>query len=217
MSAIKAIVFDMDGVLVDAKEWHYESLNQALALFGYCISRSDHLSRYDGLPTRCKLKMLTEERSLPKGLHEFINRLKQKFLLDAARLQCRPNPLHIEALTRLKGDGLKLAMASNSVRHTVDLFAEKTGLEKLLEFRLSNEDVEHPKPAPEIYLKAAEKLGVTPAECVVVEDGVYGIEAAQRAGCRVFPVKHVDDVNYPALRQFVGEIESRSAPFKRAA
>ena len=77
MSKIKAVIFDMDGVLIDAKDWHYEALNQALELFGYKISRYDHLVTFDGLPTKKKLEMLTIEKGLPKGLHKFINHMKQ--------------------------------------------------------------------------------------------------------------------------------------------
>ena len=61
---IKAVLFDMDGVLIDAKEWHYEALNRALALFGMPISRFEHLTTFDGLPTRKKLEMLSLELSL---------------------------------------------------------------------------------------------------------------------------------------------------------
>ncbi|WP_244574490.1 HAD hydrolase-like protein [Cohaesibacter sp. ES.047] len=74
---IKAIIFDMDGVLIEAKDWHYEALNRALLLFGYEISRFDHLTTYDGLPTRKKLEMLSAERNLPRSLHSFINEMKQ--------------------------------------------------------------------------------------------------------------------------------------------
>ena len=80
---IKAIVFDMDGVLIEAKDWHYEALNKALRLFGYEISRYDHLVTYDGLPTSKKLEMLSLEKGLPTGLHQFINQMKQSYkLLD---------------------------------------------------------------------------------------------------------------------------------------
>ena len=72
---IKAIIFDMDGVLIDAKEWHYEALNRALSLFGLSISRYDHLTTYDGLPTKKKLEMLSLERDLPRELHSFINEM----------------------------------------------------------------------------------------------------------------------------------------------
>jgi beta-phosphoglucomutase-like phosphatase (HAD superfamily) len=78
---VEAIVFDMDGVLIDAREWHYEALNRALGLFGFAISRSDHLSVYDGLPTKRKLQMLSIERGLPSALHEFLNDLKQQYTI----------------------------------------------------------------------------------------------------------------------------------------
>lgn len=81
MSKIKAVIFDMDGVLIDAKDWHYEALNQALELFGYKISRYDHLVTFDGLPTKKKLEMLTIEKGLPKGLHKFINHMKQIYTM----------------------------------------------------------------------------------------------------------------------------------------
>ena len=100
---IKAVLFDMDGVLVNAKDWHYEAFNKALEVFGMPISRSEHLSLYDGLPTRAKLQMLTEKKHLPVQLHEFLNKLKffvlsmhcQGFIRKATRLQCALIPLEI--------------------------------------------------------------------------------------------------------------------------
>ena len=87
---IRCILFDLDGTLVQAKDWHYEALNKALRLFGYEISRYDHLVTYDGLPTREKLKMLSAERGLPLALHAFINEMKQKYTLDHIFNQCKP-------------------------------------------------------------------------------------------------------------------------------
>lgn len=72
---IKAVLFDMDGVLVEAKDWHYEALNRALDVFGLPISRSEHLSQYDGLPTRTKLKMLTE-KGFAAGIAQVFKRLE---------------------------------------------------------------------------------------------------------------------------------------------
>ena len=83
---IKAVLFDMDGVLVNAKDWHYEAFNKALEVFGMPISRSEHLSLYDGLPTRAKLQMLTEKKHLPVQLHEFLNKLKQSFTRTLSQL-----------------------------------------------------------------------------------------------------------------------------------
>lgn len=90
MSKIKAVIFDMDGVLIDAKEWHYDALNKALSLFGYEISRYDHLITYDGLPTKKKLEMLSMERGLPERLHPYINMLKQKYTIERVYMDCDP-------------------------------------------------------------------------------------------------------------------------------
>jgi phosphoglycolate phosphatase-like HAD superfamily hydrolase len=126
MAQIKAVVFDMDGVLIDAKEWHYEALNKALALFGFAISRQEHLSTYDGLPTRKKLEMLSVEKDLPAGLHEFINHMKQIYTLQIANMKCSPQFIHEYALSRLKADGYRLGVASNSVKDSVELMMKKS-------------------------------------------------------------------------------------------
>lgn len=196
MAQIKAVVFDMDGVLVDAKEWHYEALNRALALFGFSISRYDHLVTYDGLPTKKKLEMLTIERGLPRGLHNFINELKQIYTMEIVHQKCKPVFYHEYALSRLKAEGYKLAVASNSIKQTVELMMEKSNLARYLDLMLSNQDVSKPKPDPEIYNVAIEKLGLTPAECLIVEDNQHGIKAAQASGAHVMIVASVEDVNY---------------------
>lgn len=196
MGKIKAVIFDMDGVLVDAKEWHYEALNKALGLFGYEISRYDHLVTYDGLPTEKKLEMLSIEQGLPEGLHGFINELKQKYTMERVYMDCRPVFAHEYALSRLRDKKYRIAVASNSVRNTVQLMMEKSGLLEYLDFYLSNQDVDKPKPDPEIYLKAIGKLEMKAEQCMVVEDNRNGIEAAKAAGAHVMQVETVDDVNY---------------------
>ena len=104
MNKIKAVVFDMDGVLIEAKDWHYEALNKALRLFGYEISRYDHLVTYDGLPTAKKLEMLSMEKGLPTGLHKFINAMKQSYTVDWVHINCAPRFFHEYALTRLRAE-----------------------------------------------------------------------------------------------------------------
>ena len=98
MSKIKAVLFDMDGVLIDAKDWHYEALNEALSLFGLEISRYDHLHTFDGLPTKKKLEMLGEQSYLPEKLHPFINQVKQQFTMEKIHAKCRPMFHHEYAL-----------------------------------------------------------------------------------------------------------------------
>lgn len=206
MPEIKAIVFDMDGVLVDAKDWHYEALNRALNLYGKNISREEHLSVYDGLPTKKKLEMLSERHGFDIPLHQVINDLKQMYTLDLVEVYCEPSTGHIEALSRLKEEGYRLGVASNSVRNSVETMMKRCELSEYLDVMLSNEDVKNAKPAPDIYLKAAEKLGVLPGECLVLEDNKNGIEAARAAGCHVLVVATTADVNYQNIKNELNRI-----------
>ena len=198
----------MDGVLIDAKDWHYEALNKALALFGFSISRYDHLVTYDGLPTKKKLEMLTLERGLPKGLHHFINELKQIYTMEMIFQKCKPVFYHEYALSRLKAEGYRLAVASNSIRQTVELMMEKSNLARYMDLMLSNQDVSKPKPDPEIYNTAIARLGLKPEECLIVEDNQNGIKAAQASGANVMVVNSVEDVNYTNIKANIKKFES---------
>lgn len=199
MAKIAAVIFDMDGVLIDAKDWHFEALNKALALFGYSISRFDHLVTYDGLPTRRKLEMLSLERGLPAQLHAFINQLKQDYTMEMIYTRCKPMFQHEYALARLHADGYRLALASNSVRATVDLMMERAALKPYLELVLSNQDVTKAKPDPEMYSVTIQRMGLQPGQCLVVEDNQNGIKAAEAAGAHVMVVGNVNDVTYPNI------------------
>lgn len=208
MTKIKAVLFDMDGVLIDAKEWHYESLNKALGLFGTEISRYDHLVTFDGLPTRKKLEMLSLEGGFPRKLHGFVNELKQVYTMEIVYAKCKPVFHHQYALSRLKEDGYKIAVCSNSVRNTIEIMMQKSNLMPYLEFFLSNQDVTHGKPHPEIYSKAIERLGLEPQECLIVEDNENGIKAALASGAQLLQVDNVDDVTYFNIKNRIKELEN---------
>jgi HAD superfamily hydrolase (TIGR01509 family) len=205
-SHVKAVVFDMDGVLIDAREWHYEALNRALGLLGYEITRYEHLSSYDGLPTKRKLQMLTVERGLPAELHGFLNSLKQQYTLETVATRCKPVFQHQYALARLKDQGFKLGVASNSVRKTVMEMMERSDLLQYLDVVVSNEDVARPKPDPEMYLKAMEALGVQPRETLVVEDNENGVRAATDAGAHVMVVGGPEDVQLQAIEARISTV-----------
>jgi HAD superfamily hydrolase (TIGR01509 family) len=201
----------MDGVLIEAKDWHYEALNKALGLFGMEISRYDHLVTYDGLPTKKKLEMLSTERGLPLELHEFINDMKQQYTLEIVYAQCKPRFYHEYALSRLKQEGYKLAVASNSIRKTVQIMMEQSALLDYLDFYLSNQDVKIGKPDPEIYTKAIQKMGLSPQECLVVEDNEKGIQAAKASGAWLMEVDEVEEVNYQNIMSHIMRIEGRAS------
>jgi beta-phosphoglucomutase len=205
---IKAVIFDMDGVLIDAKEWHYEALNKALDLFGMEISRYDHLVTYDGLPTKKKLEMLSLERGLPHSLHNFINEIKQIYTLETVYSKCKPVFYHQYAISKLKLDGYKMAVCSNSVPQSIEMMLQKADLLKYFEFYLSNQDVKNPKPNPEVYINAIARLGLKPDECLIVEDNPNGIKAAKDSGANLLCVNNVTDVNYLNIKKRIAELEN---------
>jgi HAD superfamily hydrolase (TIGR01509 family) len=198
---IKAVIFDMDGVLIDAKDWHYDALNKALNHFGFNISRYDHLVTFDGLPTRRKLEMLTREQGLPLKLHGFLNELKQIYTMEIVHSRCKPRFQHEYALSHLKADGYKLAVASNSVRQSVEVMMAKSSLTKYLDAIVSNQDVSKGKPDPEIYQKTLTMLGISPREAMVVEDNEHGIAAAKASGAHVMIVQDVNDVTLDNIKK----------------
>jgi HAD superfamily hydrolase (TIGR01509 family) len=205
---IKAVLFDMDGVLIEAKEWHYESLNKALNLFGMPISRIEHLTTFDGLPTRKKLEMLSLERGLPTALHEFINELKQMYTMELVYTQCKPRFVHEYALANLKYRNYKIAVCSNSIRNTVVTMMEKAGLDGYIDYMVSNEDVSKGKPDPEMYVKAMNEFQLKPHECLIVEDNENGIKAARASGGHLLVVKDVMETNFDNIISKIQEIES---------
>jgi beta-phosphoglucomutase len=203
---IKAIIFDMDGVLIDAKDWHYEALNKALGFFGEEISRYDHLVTFDGLPTHKKLQMLSNTVQLPVGLHSLINDLKQKFTLEMVYSRCKPIFYHQYALSKLKSEGYKLVVCSNSVRRTIEIMMERSDLLKYLDFFLSNQDVVRSKPDPEIYQKAIDMLNISPDECLILEDNEVGIKAAMAVRANLLIINKLEDVNYLNIKRKLNEL-----------
>ena len=210
LKKIKAVIFDMDGVLIDAKDWHYDALNQSLAIFGLEINRHDHLVTFDGLSTGQKLKMLSKTHVLPDSLHSFMNEMKQQYTMGITHQLCKPVFHHQYALSKLREEGYKLAVASNSIRNTVKVMMEKSNLMKYLDFYLSNQDVSNGKPDPEIYNLAISKTGLTPDECVIVEDNENGIKAALASGAHVLKVESVFDVNYENIKSFIDGVENNA-------
>ena len=209
MSKIKAVIFDMDGVLIEAKDWHYEALNKALNLFGMEISRYDHLVTYDGLPTKKKLEMLSTERGLPRELHTFVNNMKQQYTMEIVYASCKPTFHHEYALSKLKNAGYTMAVCSNSIRNTIEIMMKKSSLENYFEFYVSNQDVKNGKPDPEMYNLAIKKLGLTPSECMIIEDNENGIKAAKASGAWVMEVDVVEDVNYQNIQSHLQMFEGK--------
>jgi beta-phosphoglucomutase len=195
----KAIIFDMDGVLIDAREWHYSALNQALEPFGLEIGLTEHEVKYNGLSTKTKLKMLSEEKGLPTQVHDAIFNIKQDRTFRIASEKCFPNLNHQVLLARLRKMNLKLAVYTNSIRDTAIYMLDRANVSPYLDVIVTNQDVQHHKPSPEGYLLVCNKLGIAPAEALVIEDGEYGKQAAYSAGCDVLEVNGPSDVSLDNL------------------
>jgi hypothetical protein len=205
-NVFKAVLFDMDGVLIDARDWHYDALNEALRIFGVEISRSDHLSRFNGLSTRKKLDMLTSDGMIPQELHRAIEAIKQDRTLRIAAQKCFPNVSHQVLITRLKALDIKVGLVTNSIRKSSEFMLEYAGLLKFMDVVITNEDVLEGKPNPAGYLLAMQKLNVSPSETIVIEDGDYGILAAKAAGATVIRVNDPLEVSLELLLPIIKEL-----------
>ena len=196
------VIFDLDGVLVDARELHYEALNRALATVDekYVVQRQEHLSTYDGLPTSKKLNMLSKNKGLPKELHNAVWKRKQEMTYKIISEEMEYDVRMRDVLRRLREDGYRICCASNSIRESVKMMLLKKGLLEYVEFIFSNQDVKHPKPSPEMYLKCMIKAGIGPKYTLIVEDSHIGRKAALSSGASLCAVRNPDDVTYEKVK-----------------
>jgi len=206
---IKLVIFDLDGVLVEAKEIHYEALNKALG--EYAISWDEHLSIYDGLKTNQKLDMLHEHKGLPKEQFKEIWNNKQKYTLEALR-DLKPNYQLQVCMDMLIAEGYKLAVCSNSIRKTILTVLSKFDIIDRFDLILSNEDIVNSKPHPEMYWKAMSKMGVLPEETLIVEDSPYGLLAAARSKAYVMRVGSPKEITYININKYLNKEKMNSTP-----
>jgi len=192
----KLVIFDLDGVLIDSREMHYEALNRALEniSWDYVISREEHLSLYDGLPTSRKLAMLTERKGLPVDKHQQIWEDKQKETIEIfSDLEYDYELMHY--FQQLKQRGYQVAVASNSIRNTVKLVLLKLGLLEFVDYYVSNEDVVRNKPFPEMYWKCMTACNSLPKDTVIFEDSHIGRQGALDSCDILIPIENRDDLN----------------------
>jgi HAD superfamily hydrolase (TIGR01509 family) len=202
---IKLIVFDLDGVLVEAKNIHFDALNNALGP-EYEISWAEHLSTYDGLKTNQKLNMLSEQKGLPTELHKQVWDKKQKYTLQMLK-ELKPNQTLQSVMNALSEDGYKLAVCSNSIRKTVLTVLSKLGIMEFMDLIISNEDVKNSKPHPEMYWKAISMMSCLPEETLIVEDSPYGLLAASRSKSHILRVRNPQEVTYTNIFKKLTEIQ----------
>lgn len=206
----KLVIFDLDGVLIDSKDLHYKALNYALEEidYKYIISYQEHLSRYDGLNTRKKLSMLTKEKGLPQESHETVWQLKQEQTFKMLEnLPVNNNAINI--MLYLKSKGWKIAVASNSIRETIIKSLHGIKVLHLVDYIVSNEDVWHPKPHPEMYWKCMVALDAFPKDTIIIEDSHVGRQGALNSGANLYPIKDSYDLNDTIFIEFIERFEKK--------
>ena len=210
---IKLIIFDLDGVLVDARELHYNALNDALFLIDekYVINRDEHLSTYDGLSTTKKLNLLTKNKGLPKSLHNQVWKTKQQMtlkLIDEFSVDERIRDI----LKKLKSENYTIVQSTNSIRETAKLQLIRKGFFEYIDFMYSNQDVKNPKPNSEMYLRCMIKAEVNPNETLIIEDSHIGRKGAISSGGILCGVKDTKDVTYNKIKKYINDMNDEVKP-----
>jgi HAD superfamily hydrolase (TIGR01509 family) len=184
MKMISAVLFDLDGLIVDSEPWQFESLKKVLKEFGYSLTKSEFISQwvqegysYEKAIMKYNLKTTPEEIRKRKLQHYSVMIKEKMKLMPGAK----------ETLALLKGS-FKLALVTNSNKPDIELIFRKFGLSGFYDVILTWEDYVKRKPDPECYLMAARLLGASPAACVVIEDSIRGVNAAKNAGMKVIAV-----------------------------
>jgi HAD superfamily hydrolase (TIGR01509 family) len=201
---MKLIIFDLDGVLVEAKNIHYNALNEALGP-KYSISWNEHLSTYDGLKTFQKLNILSERKGLLKDKHNEIWDTKQKITVQKLKTLKPCNKL-IDIMVNISQAGYKIVVCSNSIRKTCLTVLSKLGIMEYMDLVISNEDVQNSKPHPEMYWTAISKMGCLPEETLIIEDSPYGLLAASRSKSHILRVKNTKEVTWNNINKKLTQI-----------
>jgi len=213
---IKQIIFDLDGVIIDSRELHWKSFSMALeqCCSKYAVSEEEHIAKYDGLPTRKKLQILTEEKGLPTEMYEEIFEKKQKCTILTMQKEYRNCPKLRIILDKLANSGIKVSVASNSVRDTIITALHCKGILHYFDHVISNEDVLRAKPNPEMYYKIMIQSGIPARNTLILEDSNTGREAVLNSGAHLGVIKDPQDLTYEKIMNYINQIEDK--PYQSA-
>lgn len=207
---INQIIFDLDGVLIDSRELHFKSFDAALVSIcpNFAISKEEHLSTYDGLPTTKKLELLTEKKGLPKKLYNKIWKKKQEITLNLMSNYVEDRRL-IVILEKLKQQGLRMSVASNSVRDSIITSLHNKKILHFFDYVVSNQDVLRPKPNPEMYYSIMIQSGIPSRNTLILEDSNTGREAVLNSGAHLGAIKDPEDLTYKKIMNYINQTEEK--------
>jgi HAD superfamily hydrolase (TIGR01509 family) len=200
----KLFIFDLDGVLVDACNWHRDALNEALLeTCSYSITEEEHLSTFNGIPTREKLCILTKRGIVEAKDHQKINDLKQEKTIGIIKSSAKISLEKIKMIEEIKKRGNLVCCYTNSIRKTAMLMLHKTGIDTLFDYVLTNEDVKKTKPDPEGYIWLMREFDIKEEMCYIIEDSPKGLNAAYASKANVVEVEGTKAVNIELLRRYL--------------
>lgn len=201
---IDTIIFDLDGVLVNSKDIHFKALNSALKKNGvkFQISYEDHLKKFDGLPTKVKLRIFNDLGLVDKKLNNKIQKEKDKYTEIEFNKNIKFDKDIFHMFKKLSEE-FKLGIATNAVQKTLDLVIKKLKIRKFLNSAISTKKLKNPKPHPEIYLRSILNLNSNPKNTLILEDSHFGRIAAKDSGAVLMPIKNLNDVNYKNIIDFI--------------
>lgn len=191
---IKIVIFDMDGVLVDSEYTFLETKTDMLKTAGFPKDVS-YQYQFMGTTFEVMWTIMKEELGLPESISFYINDMNERREVMIARDGIRAIKGAQDLVKRLFEAGFKLAVASSSPKHEIVRAMTELGLVDYFEVLVSGEEVAHSKPAPDVFLAAAERLGVSAQDAIIIEDTKNGSLAARRAGAYVIGF---ENPNYPA-------------------
>ena len=179
----KAVIFDMDGVLIDSQPFHFQADIETLKRCGYPAALADVVG-YAGMASVDRWAKYKKDYQLADTVEQMIarNDAVKEELLETTRFEAIAGIPELLALLRDKG--IRTAVASSSSVALIDHVLAEIGLAHCFDVTFSGEQMKNSKPAPDVFLATAEALGVTPDECVVIEDSHNGVQAAYHAGMR---------------------------------
>ena len=211
----RLIVFDLDGVLVDSKSIHFDALNSALKTVGleYVITEEEQKNIYEGLPTKAKLLLLNKNKGLSKEKFDDIWNAKQN-ITSTMFSNINEDADLIKLLKVVKDSGIKIAVASNSIRKTIVECLTGLGIFNLIDYIVSNEDVKNPKPHPEMYWKAMSYFGVIADETIIFEDSLVGKLAARDSKANLVEIKDRSDLDMEKIDKAISLLQKGSSTWK---
>ena len=189
---IEAIVFDMDGVLVDSEPALYASTNEVLQAHGAFLEQEDY-DRCRGMGVEAFFELLIKRFDLDADPKRLAQERLRVSLVRIASQTLLPMQGALDCLLALSSEGYALALASAGRRLHVDLVVDKLGIRRLLKAIVSLDDVTNGKPEPDLFLEAAARLKCEPSRCLVIEDAVHGVQAGRAAGMSVIALPPAGD------------------------